>query len=95
MTITISPLEQQEFQDLLAISAVSDETKAYLQKQLSTLDSDTFFSLLYILREEDRLDREMQKYAADLTEFDPVAYTQRLKDTIEEAIQGYLSTKAA
>jgi len=32
MEITISPLEQQEFQDLLTISAVSDETKAVLQK---------------------------------------------------------------
>ncbi len=97
MTITISPLERQEFQDLLTISAVSDETKAVLEKrfQADTLDSDTFFSLLYILREEDRLDREMQKYAAELAEFDPVAYTERLKTVVEGEIQNFLATKTA
>src|SRR3970282_652403 len=97
MEITISPIEQQEFQDLLTISAVSDETKAVLQKQFDSnaIDSHTFFSLLYILREEDRLDREMQKYAAELANFDPVAYTQRLKEVVEGEIQKYLAAKAA
>lgn len=97
MTITISPLERQEFEDLLAISAVDDDTKKIITEQFKadTIANDTFFELLRILREEDRLDREMQSCVADLADFDPIAYTQRLKETIQGEIKKYLAAKTA
>ncbi len=97
MDITISSLEKKEFEDLLTISAVHTDTKTIIMSQLQAdkIASDTFFELLNILREEDRLDREMQQNVAELADFDPEAYTRYLQRMIESEIEKYLAEKAA
>ena len=90
---TITTALVQEMQDLLIISTLDTELKAYILKQLQekTISVATFTNLLKLLREEDRIDKDMQKYGEELTNFDTAEYLDQMQKTVNSTVQEYLA----
>lgn len=86
----------QEMQDLLVISTLDNELKQHILSQLENkaMSVSTFTNLLKLLREEDRIDKDMQKYGDELTNFDANDYLDQMQQTVTATVQEYLGQKA-
>lgn len=95
MTTTMTPSQLQEFYDLLALSALNNDIKFNLLNSIDdgTLDEQTFTQIVSILREEDRLEKDIQKYGDELANFDTDDYLNKIQIVVDEQIKHYLSQK--
>lgn len=95
MTTTLTPSQLQEFYDLLALSALNNDIKFNLLNSIDdgTLDEQTFTQIVSILREEDRLEKDIQKYGDELANFDTDDYLNKIQIVVDEQIKHYLSQK--
>lgn len=85
----------QEIQDLLVISTIDHELKAYIQAKVKAGDMkpSLFQQLLTLLREEDKLDKDMQKYSDEIVNFDPDQYLDHVQSVMNAEAKKYLNTK--
>lgn len=86
---------QQEVQDLLSISTIDPELKIHIvsQIQAGTMSPAVFQQLLSLLREEDRLDKDMQKYSTEVLTFDPDQYLDHVQSVVNHEVVSYLESK--
>lgn len=92
MKNTIPTALLQEIQDLLVISTIDQELKAHIQAKVTTGDiTPTLFQqLLTLLREEDKLDKDMQKYSDEIVNFDPDQYLDHVQAVVNTEAKKYL-----
>lgn len=92
MKNTIPTALLQEIQDLLVISTIDQELKAYIQAKVTTGDITPalFQQLLTLLREEDKLDKDMQKYSDEIVNFDPDQYLDHVQAVVNTEAKKYL-----
>lgn len=92
MPNTIPSALLQEVHDLLSISTVSPELKAVIENQLQSgnMKPHIFQQLLALLREEDRLDKDIQKYSKEIINFDPNQYIDHVQEVVNNEVQQYL-----
>lgn len=85
----------QEIQDLLVISTIDQELKAHIQAKVNAGDitPSLFQQLLSLLREEDKLDKDMQKYSDEIVNFDPNQYLDHVQSVVNAEAKKYLNTK--
>ncbi|MBI4836145.1 MAG: hypothetical protein HY817_02705 [Candidatus Abawacabacteria bacterium] len=79
----------QEFHDLLALSALDQELKLALTEQVNkgTMTPETFAEVISLLREEDRLDKDIQRYGTDLANFDTDGYLNSIQQVVDEEVK--------
>jgi hypothetical protein len=94
MNTTIPSALLQEIQDLLIISTIDPELKTHIQTRLTTgnITPTLFQQLLALLREEDKLDKDMQKYSDEIVNFDPDQYLDHVQAVVNTEAQKYLNS---
>ncbi len=94
MNNTIPSALLQEIQDLLIISTIDQELKAHIQSRLTAgnITPTLFQQLLALLREEDKLDKDMQKYSDEIVNFDPDQYLDHVQAVVNTEAQKYLNS---
>ena len=95
MTYAIPSALLQEAQDLLSISTIDSELKSHISEQLRSgkMKPAIFQQLITLLREEDRLDKDMQKYSNDVLSFDPNQYLDHVQSIVNQEVKNYLGNK--
>ncbi len=94
MNTTIPSALLQEIQDLLIISTIDPELKVHIQTRLKAgnITPTLFQQLLALLREEDKLDKDMQKYSDEIVNFDPDQYLDHVQAVVNTEAQKYLNS---
>lgn len=94
MKNTIPTSLLQEIQDLLIISTIDQELKAHIQARITTgnITPTLFQQLLALLREEDKLDKDMQKYSDEIVNFDPDQYLDHVQAVVNSEAEKYLNS---
>lgn len=89
---TRDPHTLQEFYDLVALSSLDLELKVKLISLSEVMDEEMFQEILDLLREEDKLDKDIQHYQEDLINFDNDDYLNKVQNVVNEEVKKHLSS---
>lgn len=93
---TLSPQLLQELYDLLALSTLDNDMKFHVLASIDdgSLDEATFHQILTVLREEDRLEKDIQKYGDELANFDTNDYLTKIQTIVDKQVKLHLTKKS-
>lgn len=84
----------QEFHDLLALSSLELDLKLRLiaQVDLGELSDTIFNEILNLLREEARLDHDVERYSQEIINFDHDEYLNKVQQIVDMEVQKHLDS---
>lgn len=95
MSFQLSTHLVQEFRDLIALSSLELGLKMRLLAQLDVgeLDENTFNQVLNLLREEARLDQDIERYSQEVLNFDHDEYLNKVQQIVDTEVKKHLESK--